>query len=109
MYCLQKSTSLLSILLETCSCILEFTKPVQSPIKYTEFNFRELCDDLKELFKSDLLEKKLQLEIEYLYNTWVRSEPTRLRQILINLVSNGIKYTPYGGKIELKVSKCCDS
>lgn len=103
-----KSTSLLSILLETCSCILEVAKPLPPVLKYTEFDFPLICDDLRELFSLDLKEKNLAFEVEYTCNQWIRSEPIRLRQILINLISNAIKYSQMGGKVSLKVSKCCD-
>ena len=33
----------------------------------------------------------------------VRADPLRLHQVLINLVSNGIKYTPTGGSVEVAV------
>jgi two-component system NtrC family sensor kinase len=48
--------------------------------------------------KGQVLELKLPEELPRL-----RGNPIRLRQMLDNLMSNAIKYTPNGGKIELKV------
>jgi signal transduction histidine kinase/CheY-like chemotaxis protein len=63
---------------------------------------KELVDDLRELFSAIAQEKNLRFEatLEEDHLLWI--DPLRVKQILINLVSNGIKYTPEG-KVTLYV------
>lgn len=39
---------------------------------------------------------------------WVDADPTRIEQILANLIDNALKYTPPGGSINVAVGQDCD-
>ncbi len=64
----------------------------------------QLVADVGELFRARALEKGLTLEVKQLTQVpaKIKSDPTRLRQVLINLVGNAVKFTQTGSvRLEL--------
>jgi signal transduction histidine kinase/DNA-binding response OmpR family regulator len=59
----------------------------------------QLVTDVASLMRVRAIEKQISFEVvfEGLTPQTIRSDPTRLRQILINLVGNAIKFTQAGG------------
>lgn len=64
-----------------------------------DFNLRDLLDNLRRLFESQAKARGLYLNMRIGEETpeVVRGDPTRIRQVLVNLISNGLKYTTEGG------------
>ena len=67
-------------------------------LEYINFNLEELIDNVQDLFASGAEQKGLELtaSIESSIPLWLQGDPTRLRQILSNLVGNAIKFTTAG-------------
>src|SRR5512146_952623 len=63
---------------------------------------------LREVFETAVIlgeEAGLSLALSSLEPTTVMGDRTRLRQLLLNIVTNAIKYTPRGGHVELSVTR----
>jgi signal transduction histidine kinase len=70
------------------------------PFLHDSFNVKELLDDSLQMMRFKADEKKHILELQVppaLPN--IIADRNKIKQVVINLVSNAIKYTPPGGKI----------
>jgi signal transduction histidine kinase/CheY-like chemotaxis protein len=88
--------SLLSIIND----ILDFSKIEAGKMEIVsgDYNLRSLLDNLQTMFDLLLKEKKLALcfHVDSRIPPLVHGDENRLRQILTNLLSNAMKYTPAG-------------
>jgi PAS domain S-box-containing protein len=68
-------------------------------VEEIEFSFFELLSQSIDLFKDKAIEKGLflLLNIDESVPQYILSDPTRLRQILTNIIGNAIKFTTEGG------------
>ena len=76
--------------------------------KYTDFSILDFITELNTIFHSQIDEKNQTLTIikENIRNEWVNGDRVHLMQIFSNLVSNAVKYTQEGGKIQFLVEEC---
>lgn len=68
---------------------------------------QELVDSTLKMFESELQEKKItataSAEIETNNTDWVSCDPSRLTQIIVNFLTNAIKFTKDEGRREIKI------
>ncbi|MFW6214336.1 MAG: ATP-binding protein [Alkalispirochaetaceae bacterium] len=62
---------------------------------------RSLLEDVADLYDFVAEEKGVTLAVEGAEGVVIQGDPVRLRQVVANLVDNGIKYTPAGGTVRL--------
>ena len=76
--------------------------------KYTDFSILEFITELNTIFHSQIDEKNQTFTIikENIRHEWVNGDQVHLMQIFSNLVSNAVKYTQEGGKIQFLVEEC---
>ena len=89
--------------------VLDFSKIEAGKVDYEEISFdvRHLLEEVVGLYAKSVQDKGVEITayIENDVPEYVRGDPTRLRQILNNLISNAVKFT-HDGEIfvELKIS-----
>jgi len=71
----------------------------RTTLNETAFDLHRLLDDLEETFRLKAKQKGLQLIFDRRPNLprYVKCDRTKLRQVLINLLNNAIKFTQEGG------------
>lgn len=93
-------------LLELINDILDISKIEAGRITLnaTQFDLHSVLDDLDLMFRGAAQEKGLQFFVERGQNlpTYIWSDRLKLRQILVNLLANAIKFT-YEGEVRLAV------
>jgi len=91
-------------LLQVCDGMLDEFSPGQrtSTLKLEDVDAREIINAVVNLFSEMARERGIRLTASADHDfPKLRTDPTRLNQILINLVSNAIKFTPAGGAVNV--------
>ena len=92
-------------LLSLINDILDFSKieAGEMQLERLNFDFNKCLEEVVELLASQAKSKQLELWIKFDHKLprFLKGDPVRLRQILLNLVGNAIKFTP-AGKIEIQ-------
>ncbi|MBL8655717.1 MAG: PAS domain S-box protein, partial [Alphaproteobacteria bacterium] len=99
-YIRQSGTHLLNLIND----ILDLSKigAGQFDLQETEFELDRLAEDVVRLFAANASKGGVALVLEGGFpQVSIRGDALRLKQVLMNLVSNAIKFTPQGGSVTL--------
>ncbi|GIW77681.1 MAG: hypothetical protein KatS3mg104_2744 [Phycisphaerae bacterium] len=99
-------------LLSLINDILDLSKieAGKMPIEMIDCDPMQIVREVESLMRVRAIEKKLKFTViaESDLPRYIRSDPTRLRQILLNLVSNAIKFT-HQGEVSVRIKLLCNS
>ena len=71
-------------------------------LEHAPFNLKELCDDTLVLCKIRAFDSGITMQdnsLPYATGPYMIGSPTHIRQIMINLLDNSIKYNKHGGSV----------
>jgi PAS domain S-box-containing protein len=94
-------------LLELINDILDLSKieAGQMELHYTQVALNSLCQSSLTFISQQAFQKRIQLEVKIqpcLPDLML--DELRIRQVLINLLNNAVKFTPEGGKVTLQIT-----
>lgn len=108
--CLQKITTSSRLLLSLINEVLDMAKIESGRIILSEeeVNLGDLVTSLLSMIQPDLKKKGHRFDV-HLFNIdeeWVICDSQRIQQVLLNFLSNAIKYTRDNGHIVFEITSC---
>lgn len=105
--CLQKIQTASSHLMSLVNDVLDISRIDSDRMSLNEetFSLADLVHDITVIVRPQAVQKghDLKIEIGQIYQETLIGDPLRLRQILVNIIGNAIKYTPDNGEILVRL------
>lgn len=105
--CIAKSESAAKQLLSIINDVLDISSIESGRLKIAdkEFDFRQLISNISQLYYGLAKQKDVHFETKLtdLSEEWLIGDQLRINQILHNLLSNALKFTPTGGSVTLRI------
>ncbi len=103
----RKITSSSQHLLGLINDVLDMSKieSGKATLNITEISLAELVDELGTMIQPQAKAKgqEFKINVYHVCNEEVLGDQLRINQVMINILSNAVKYTPEGGRIEMTV------
>lgn len=105
--CMEKINGASKLLLSLINEVLDMSK-IESGrliLSEDEFNVGELLQDLVVMMQPEIKNKQqtLNIHVKNLRLENVKGDTQRIKQVLMNILSNAIKYTPENGRITIEI------
>lgn len=104
---LKKISTSSEYLLSLINDVLDMSRIESGKLKIEESNvyLPSILDDVKDIVWSNVQSKQLSFNINIvdLKDSNVLTDPLKLKQVLLNVVANAIKFTPSGGYVNLSL------
>lgn len=80
----------------------------KTTLNFVDFSISEILRRIEILFRpqTDAKNQTLLIKKEHIHHEWLNGDSVRLMQVFNNLMSNAIKYTQEGGKIQFFAEEC---
>ena len=80
----------------------------KTTLNFVDFSISEMLRRIEILFRpqTDAKNQTLLITKEHIHHEWLNGDSVRLMQVFNNLMSNAIKYTKEGGKIQFFAEEC---
>jgi signal transduction histidine kinase len=87
--------------------ILDLSKLESNKFRLSKsaFYLDALIDDTVDAYAPQMDDKEIALHVDATHSTKIVADPYRIRLALGNFLSNAIKHTPNGGRIEIRLAK----
>lgn len=107
--CLNKIMVSSNHLLSLINEVLDMSRIESGKLELAEenFNLSDLIQNVITMVRPSIQEKQheLALHTEKVEHENLSGDVVRLQQVFVNILSNAVKYTPPGGKLELRISE----
>ncbi len=101
--CLEESELILKML----NTLMDITEAESGAMKLNknEVNLKSLITECMDVYRFVSEEKEISLEVFSRPDVTVYADASRIRQAVLNLVDNAIKYTPRGGRVDISAQE----
>lgn len=107
--CLQKIQTASTHLMNLVNDVLDMSRIASGRMTLSEeaFSLADMVHDITILLRPQAAQKHqdVHLEIGKIYEENLIGDPLHLRQIIVNIIGNAVKYTPENGSIHVNISQ----
>ena len=100
------------LLLTIINDVLDYSKieAGRMTVECIDFNLRSMCDEVPAVLRVMAANRGLEMSLDYdaTLPPYIQGDPLRIRQVLLNLASNAIKFTDRG-TVRIEVSRLGES